>query len=162
MSSSKHAHFLKHKLPEAKIYNIYSDICVPDKAYQKFYDKVESSDSEFIFQADLSRLRIEDKEDKLIVNYINNQNKPELISVDMVILANSLIPAKGSDHIIETFNIEKDEFGFISTQSFAIGSVLTSRPGIYVAGCAEGPKDIQNSIIQSEAAVANILSALEN
>ncbi|MEA1972883.1 MAG: FAD-dependent oxidoreductase, partial [Candidatus Cloacimonadota bacterium] len=30
MASSKHAHFLKHKLPDAKIYNFYQDICLSD------------------------------------------------------------------------------------------------------------------------------------
>ncbi|MEA1972182.1 MAG: pyridine nucleotide-disulfide oxidoreductase, partial [Candidatus Cloacimonadota bacterium] len=55
-------------------------------------------------------------------------------------------------------NVKNDKYGFIESQPYRIGTVATSRPGIFVAGCAEGPKDIQNSVVQSQAAVAEVIS----
>lgn len=158
MASSKHAHFLHHKLPHAKIYNIYSDICLPDKTYQKFYEDVKAHSSKFIYQTDRDKMKISEENGKLKVEYLDNNNKDAFINVDMVILANALRPAVGSEELKEVLGINHDKFGFIEAQPFRIGSVATSKPGIFVAGCAEGPKDIQNSIIQSEAAVAQIIS----
>jgi heterodisulfide reductase subunit A len=41
-----------------------------------------------------------------------------------------------------------------------IGSIETSRSGVFVAGSAEGPKDIQTSVIQAEAAAGKIMAFL--
>jgi len=158
MSSSKHAHFLKHKLPEAKVYNLYSDICVIDKTYQKFYADVESLSSEFIFLTDREKMDIKEVEGKLKITYLNNKNKEDSLTVDMVILESAIAPSEGVEELSKSLEIDRDPYGFIAAQSFRLGSVATSRSGIFVAGCAEGPKDIQNSVIQSEAAVAGILS----
>ncbi|MDA3885701.1 MAG: FAD-dependent oxidoreductase [Candidatus Delongbacteria bacterium] len=161
MSSSKHAHFIKHKLPDTKIYNIYSDLCLPDKTYQKFNDKVKAESSEFIFQADRNKMTVSEDGDKLLITYLNNEEKESTLSVDMLILASSLVPPKDIEEITNALDIERDEFGFIAVEPHKIGSVETSRPGIFVAGCAEGPKDIQGSVLQAEAAVAGILSIQE-
>jgi heterodisulfide reductase subunit A2 len=161
MYSSKHAHFIKHKSPDTKIYNFYNDICVPDKTYQKFYEKVRSESSEFILQSNRDDMKIEGNGDKIKISYNNNKASMASLEVDMVILANALKPAENIEELISLLDVEKDQFGFIKAQTFRIGSVATSRPGIYVAGCAEGPKDIQGSVLQSEAAVAQVLSVLD-
>ncbi len=159
MSSSKHAHFIKHKLENVRIFNLYSDICLTDKNYQKFYDSVKSHDSEFIFQADMNSINIEEAGDKLNVKYLY-KGKVEQISTDMVILANSLVPPKNIVDLTEILKIDRDKYGFISVEPYEIGSVETSRAGIFVAGCVEGPKDVQSSILQAEAAVAGILAVI--
>ncbi|MCK5761038.1 MAG: CoB--CoM heterodisulfide reductase iron-sulfur subunit A family protein [Candidatus Delongbacteria bacterium] len=158
MSSSKHAHFIKHKLPDAKIYNIYSDLCLADKTYQKFNEKVSNESSEFIFQADRNKMKITETGDKLSVSYINKEEKENSLTVDMVVLASALVPPENIEELTKILDIERDEYGFIAVESYKIGSVETSRPGIFVAGCAEGPKDIQGSVLQAQAAVAGILS----
>jgi heterodisulfide reductase subunit A len=161
MYSSKHAHFIKHKLPDAKVYNFYNDICVPDKTYQKFYEKVKTESSEFILQANRDEMKISGNGDKVKIDYRDRKSEAACLEVDMVILANALRPATGMEELVKALGVETDQFGFIKAQTFRIGSVATSIPGIYVAGCAEGPKDIQNSVLQSEAAVAQVLSVLE-
>ncbi|MDA3837580.1 MAG: FAD-dependent oxidoreductase [Candidatus Delongbacteria bacterium] len=158
MSSSKHAHFIKHKLPDVKIYNIYSDLCLADKTYQKFNDKVSKESSEFIFQTDRNKMKITETGDKLSVSYVNKEEKEDSLTVDMVVLASALVPPKNIEELTNILDIERDEFGFIAVEPHKIGSVETSRAGIFVAGCAEGPKDIQSSVLQAEAAVAGILS----
>ncbi len=162
MASSKHAHFLHHKLSNAKIYNIFSDICVTDKTYQKFHEEVKKGSSQFIYQADRDKMNITEKGGKLSVSYLDKDSKEADLNVDMVILASAVKPAEGSDTLCDKVGIDRDKFGFIETQAFKIGSVTTSKPGVFVAGCAEGPKDIQNSVIQSEAAVAQIMSLLNS
>ncbi|RLC54190.1 MAG: CoB--CoM heterodisulfide reductase iron-sulfur subunit A family protein [Candidatus Cloacimonadota bacterium] len=162
MASSKHAHFLRHKLKDAKIYNIYSDICLPDKTYQKFYEDVKAHSSQFIYQSDRDKMKITEKNGKLKIEYLDSKEKSAFLDVDMVILANALKPAIGSDELGKVLGINHDKFGFVEAQPFNIGTVVTSKSGVFVAGCAEGPKDIQSSIIQSEAAVAEIMSLLNS
>jgi heterodisulfide reductase subunit A len=158
MSSFKHAHFIKSKIPDAEIYNIYTDICLPDKSYQKFYTHAKEHNSKLLFQSDPSKMSITEKGGKLEVSYKNGKETNQTVNVDMVILANSFVPPSRMDELAKILDVKTDDFGFIETEPFRLGTLETSRPGIFVAGCAEGPKDVQSSFIQSEAAVAGILS----
>jgi heterodisulfide reductase subunit A len=54
--------------------------------------------------------------------------------------------------------IEIDQYDHALTNSFE--PVQTSRPGIYVCGTFEGPKDIPQSVIESSASAAVVGSAL--
>ena len=47
-----------------------------------------------------------------------------------------------------------DDDGFLKTVDYLQYPVETSKPGVYVAGCCERPKDITESVIQASAAAA--------
>jgi len=79
----------------------------------------------------------------------------------MVILSLAMIPGKETSHLSKVLGINKDTKGFFLTQNRNIGSVETTKSGIFVAGCAEGPKDVQNSIIQAEASVGKVINCLQ-
>ncbi|MFP3975321.1 MAG: CoB--CoM heterodisulfide reductase iron-sulfur subunit A family protein, partial [Dehalococcoidia bacterium] len=48
MYSMKFDRMLKSQIPEAKITHFYSDLCIPGKSYQKFYEDTRGLGSEFI------------------------------------------------------------------------------------------------------------------
>jgi len=60
--------------------------------------------------------------------------------------------------LAKTFNIDLDPYHFTTTSSF--DPVRTSRPGIYVSGAFQAPKDIPTSVIESSASAAMAESAL--
>ena len=160
MYSFKHAHFVNLKNSEAKIYNLYHDICLPDKSYQKFYLETKEKISDFIFYSDIKQIEVQQKGDNLVVNYPNNKGDNASIQADMVVLAVPVIPSEGLEKLAEILDIELDRFGYIATEISQIGSIKTSRQGVFVAGCSEGPQDIQSAVLQAEAAVANTISLL--
>ncbi len=159
--SARHAHFMKEKLPGVKIYDIYTDLCLPDKTYQKLNNEIRKNTAEYIYQSDITKMQILEKDGKLEIKYLDNQDKPASLKVDMAILTVAIKPAEGIDELAGILAIERDQYGFISPSDGSIGSICTSQPGIFVAGCAEGPKDIQSCVVQAEAAVAKIMSLLE-
>ncbi len=158
MYSFKYAHFIKDKLPDATVYNIYSDICVPDKTYQKFYNKIKDKDSTFIFQSSPEEMKISGNNGKLHLSLTKSLEKS--LDVDMVILACAVVPSKASDELAKILGIELDSKGFFQIQKGNIDTVQTSNEGIFTIGCAEGPKDIQNSVIQAESAVGEVITLL--
>ncbi len=160
MYSFKYAHFIKDKLPDTKIYNIYSDICVPNKNYQKFYDKIKNSLSTFIFQSSPEEIQITGNNGKININLMNSKDSKKSLDVDMVILACALVPSKTSEILGKTLGLKLDNKGFYQTQKENLGTVQTSVDGIFIIGCAEGPKDIQDSVIQAESAVGEVVSLL--
>ena len=48
MYSLKFDHYLKSKIPEIKISEFYTDLCVPGKSHQKFYEKVKEKKVDLI------------------------------------------------------------------------------------------------------------------
>lgn len=147
MHSFKHAHFIRHKLPDAKVFNLYRDICVPDKTYQRFFEKVKK-EGDFRFIPDGVQPAVTGEDGKLQVQYASAAGETEIIEVDMVILAVALVPNKGASEVAQILDIKQDSHGFF--QTIATGSVESSRKGIFIAGCCEGPKDIQGAVLQAE------------
>ncbi len=80
---------------------------------------------------------------------------------DMVVLAPALLPSRGLDQLASVLGVDMDEDGFIRSVA-ALGSLeQTTREGIYVAGCASGPKDIPDSVAQASGAAASAMGYIE-
>jgi len=71
---------------------------------------------------------------------------------DMVILATACAPGKGTKELAEILGTEIDQFGFFKTSS--MHPLDTTRAGIFVCGCAHGPMDIPESVVQASSAAA--------
>ena len=157
MYSAKFAHFLKHKIPDAKIYEFYTDLCIPGKSHQRFYEETCKKGVDFVHFDDI---RIEGQKGGLQINYKDGNGKGNVAQTDMVILSPAMIPGKGAAQLADILGIALDEQGFFATQNEQLSPVTTEKEGIFITGCAEGPKDIPDSIAQAEAAVGKILASL--
>lgn len=160
MYSLKHAHFLKHKLPKAKIYNLHTDICVPGKSYQKFFMETKEEGIKLLYNLSVDSIKVTENEASLDVEYLNSAENQETITVDMVILAPAIIPLKDNTSLSNIAGIDQDENGFLMSRTDQISTTETTREGIYMAGCVAGPKDMQSSVSQAESAVGKVLSVL--
>ena len=161
MYSLKFAHFLKKKLPEASVFNLHSDICVPDKTYQKFFDGVKGTHSEMLYNSSMEDLEVSASGAGLKVTYRDEKGETAELDIDMVILATAVVPDAAAPALAEVLGIDCDSRGFFRTLDEDVSSVESSREGIYIAGTAEGPKDSQSSVMQAEAAVGKVLAFLE-
>lgn len=76
----------------------------------------------------------------------------------MVVLSVGLGVSGEAIDLAHRLGIELDQYNFASTTSFE--PVKTSRPGIFVCGAFEAPKDIPSSVIESSAAAGVAGSSL--
>jgi len=157
MASLKLSHFIKKKLPDVKITQFYSDLCIPGKAYQEFYQEVQESGVDFI-RATATEVSQAGKE--LAVKYKTEDDKESTLAVDMVVLNPAVEPGADSSKLAETLDISQDKDGFFSEKEPDLTSVATAQDGIFIAGCAQGPKDVAETIAEAEAASGRILSLL--
>ena len=102
----------KHKLPETKIYNLYTDICVPDKTHQKFVEKFRDKETQLIYYSSEEALNVSKNEEGIDVQYINETDGKETLNVDMVILATAMVPGKDVGELSKIAQIDLDENGF--------------------------------------------------
>ena len=155
MASIKQAHFLKNKIPELKITQLYSDLCVPGRVYQKFYQEVKESGVDFT-RATVSEVMQQGA--GVAIKYKSEGGEENTLNVDMLILAPAIEPAVDSAKLADVLGIPRDEHGFFAEKEFDLGAVDTSREGIFIAGCAQSPKDVPDTVAEAEATVGRILS----
>jgi len=77
---------------------------------------------------------------------------------DMVILATACAPGKDTTKLAEILGVEINKFGFFKTSPFQ--PLDTTRPGIFVCGCAHGPMDIPESVAQASSAAARAVETI--
>jgi len=154
MYSLKFNHYLKSKIPEIKISEFYTDLCIPGKSHQKFYEKMKETGVNLVRVKEV----VVEKQGKGIAVKYKDGNKKDSLLVDMVILASSIEPRNDTSKLAKVLGISLDEYGFFKEEHPDVSSVTTSKPGVFIAGCVQGPKNIQNSVSQANAAVGKILS----
>ncbi|MBN2543329.1 CoB--CoM heterodisulfide reductase iron-sulfur subunit A family protein [bacterium] len=155
MYSYKFSQYLKHSFPDAKVFQLYSDMCVPGKSYQKFYKQTMDKGVDFIYHEDVE---VKGNGSKIKLNVKNGKDKDQELEVDMVILAQSLKSTESNSELAKILGIEQDDKGFFVSMTESFEPASTAKPGIYVVGCSEAPKDVPQSIAQAEAAVGKVLA----
>ncbi len=153
INSLKFIHYLKEKIEDIKITNFYRDLCLPGKKYDKFAGDMKSLGTDFIRSDDIE---ISSGDKSILVNYMNGDAKKQL-PADMVILSSSIEPQKDNNDLAKVLGIELDSFGFFQESDPDFGTETSTRDGIYIAGCAQAPKDIQNCVTQAQSAVEKAL-----
>jgi heterodisulfide reductase subunit A len=94
----------------------------------------------------------ENEDESLKVRYVNEQGQIRNEEFDMVVLSVGIESSESAKELADKVGIQLDQHGFAQTSPFS--PVATSRPGIYVAGCFQGPKDIPCSVMEASAAAA--------
>jgi heterodisulfide reductase subunit A len=155
MASLKLSHFIKKKLPEVKITHFYSDLCIPGKDYQRFYEEVKESGVDFI-RATVTEVSQSGKE--RAIKYKTEDGKESTLTADMVILNPALEPGPDSTKLSEILKIQQDKDGFFSEKEPDLSPIDTAQDGIFIAGCAQGPKDIAETVAEAEATAGRVLS----
>ena len=164
MQSLKFAH-LVHERTGATVYNFYIDMRTPFKDYDEFYQRVMEEGTLFVrgkVAEVTDAARLPGEEGKLIVQVEDTlAGKQRRIPVDMVILSAGLEPRADSKETGKLFGISCSTNGWFTEKHPKLDPVATMTEGIYIAGCAQGPKDIPASVVQGAAASARVLGKIE-
>jgi len=156
MYSLKFNHYLKSKIPDVKISEFYTDLCIPGKSHQKFYEKMKETKVNMIRA---SNVEVAKQGKEISIKYNNGSGKKGNLGVDMVILSPAIEPSHDASKLAKTLGISIDEYGFFQQENLEDSSVVSSKPGVFIAGCSQGAKNIQESVSQASAAVGKILSS---
>ncbi len=155
--SFKFARMLKSQLPEVKVSHFYSDLCIPGKSYQKFYEETKGLGIEFVRAG---KTKVAQNGKGMAVKYETERGQEGESATDMVILVSAMEPSSDTNKLAQLLGIPLDDEGFLAREHQLLAPVDSSVSGVFVVGCAQGPQNISESIVQSEAAAGKILSSL--
>ncbi len=133
----------------------YMDIRTAGKALEEFYWDSEHGNHDIKFirgrvaeiyeDIDTHNLsvKMEDTETGIIT---------EIDDISMVVLNSSFRPSEGNEKLAEILGIELEEDGFFKSLHPNAKAIETTRPGIFVAGCAHGPRDGTDTVNEGKGA----------
>ncbi len=160
MYATKQARQYKEKHPEASIYIFYMDIRAFGKGYEEFY---ESAGRNFGIKYIRGRIGevYEDEDHSIIVRAEDTLLQKQIeIKLDMLVLSCGLVARYDADQIASILTIQRSADGFFMEAHPKLRPVDTLTDGIFVAGVAQGPKDIPDAVAQAKGAASGAASLM--
>ncbi len=156
MLALKNAKLLKEEFPEATITICYIDIRTNEKGFEEYYQRAKDSDIRMI-RGKVGEIS-EDPETKDIKLRVYSSLTDEIINMraDLVVLSSAVLPSKGTEQISKVLNLDVGKNGFLTESHFGLMPQETKSKGIFIAGFAQGPKDIAYSVSQARAAASKV------
>jgi len=129
----------------------YIDIRTHGKDFEQYYNRARETGVRFI-KSKISNILPVDDTGNLAIGYVNETGQRIRETFDMVVLSVGFNVSAQAVSLSQKLGIELDAFQHAVTGSFE--PVQTSKPGIFVCGTFESPKDIPQSVIESSACAA--------
>ncbi|MBW1836484.1 MAG: FAD-dependent oxidoreductase [Deltaproteobacteria bacterium] len=152
MYATKQAIISKDHDPEIEPTIFFIDIRAQGKGFDRYYERARSEVGVRYIRSMISRVVENPKTHNLEINYVDEADDIQTEEFDLVVLSVGLRPNPSTVTLAETLGIELNEFGFCETKPLDI--VSTSKPGIFVSGVFQSPKDIPDTVIQASGAAA--------
>jgi len=151
MYTAKQAHLVRERIPDAKITVCYMDIRAFGKGYEEFYERVQR---ENIHYRRGNPSEIYKRGPSLVIRGEDTLlGEPYEEEADLVVLATGLVPRKDVGNIGKLLGLSQTPDGFLQ-EAQTEETIATSRAGIFLAGCCQGPKDIPDTVAQASGAAS--------
>ena len=157
MYIAKQAILTKDHIPDSRSYVFYIDIRSPGKGYDEFTRRAQEDYGVNYIRGRVSK--IYPKGNKMVVRGADTLLGTQVeIEADLVVLATAVTAAPGAAELAEKLHISYDTFGFYVESHPKLRPVETNTSGVFLAGAAQGPKDIPASVCQGSAAASKVLA----
>ena len=144
--AKEHVHFVKPTI-------FYMDVRAYGKGFDAYYERAKSEYGIRFIKCMVSKIREHFKTKNLLFTYLDDQGNFVEEEFELVVLSVGMVPSKATMEMAKRMGVELDTYGYCKTKPFEPTS--TSRPGIYVCGAFQGPKDIPETVSQASGAVAD-------
>jgi len=158
MHAIKEAIIAKEHDGKAEVFILGMDIRAVGKGFEEYRNRGGRESGIQYIRSRVAEVT-EDAHHNLTVWYEDTKERQvRQLPVDLVILSTACQPGASTNRMAELLGIEINEFGFFKTPGYP--PMDTTRPGIYVCGCAHSPMDIPESVAQASSAAARAAQVL--
>ncbi|HUK51339.1 MAG TPA: CoB--CoM heterodisulfide reductase iron-sulfur subunit A family protein [Terriglobales bacterium] len=147
---------LLQKRKDLHLYHLHRDI----RTYglnETLYEKASRDGVVFLKYSDETPPTVTEKNGKLHVklkDLLTPIDEELELSVDLVVLVTGMTPRKDNDHLYGMLKISKGKDHFLLEIHPKLKPVETAIAGVYIAGTAQAPRDIKETLASAEAAAA--------
>ncbi|MFX1496222.1 MAG: FAD-dependent oxidoreductase [Promethearchaeota archaeon] len=153
--SIKNLSLLKELKPEIEIVVLYRDLQMAKKEFEEYYR--ERRKNAIFLRYSLERLpkidKISNKPEKYKISLFDTNLQEDLsFDTDLVILATPMIPNNNLTELAKMLKVPLDKNGFFLEAHVKLRPLDFATDGIFLSGCAQWPKNVQDSIAQANGA----------
>ncbi len=159
MVSTKQSMIAADHLPGLEATIFYMDIRAHGKDFDQYYERAKKQGVNYIKGIPSRIIQVSDTKD-LRTSFYNEANQLQEKDFDLIILSVGMEPGLSAVDTAKRLGIELNEYGFCSTDRFT--PLNTSRPGVFVGGAFQEPKDIPETVTQASAAASMAMELLSS
>lgn len=154
MYAIKDARLIKEMYPDSEVYVFYTDMRAYAKGYEEFYNITQQYNIKFIRGRAAEVIELPETANLLVRAEDTLAGEEIEVEVDLVVLAAAILPGKDADKIKTILKIARGQDGFFMEAHPKLRPVDTLTDGIFLAGVAQGPKDIPDTVSQAKGAAS--------
>ncbi|TET10280.1 MAG: CoB--CoM heterodisulfide reductase iron-sulfur subunit A family protein [Candidatus Atribacteria bacterium] len=155
MYTVKQAMLYKHAVPDGQAYVFYMDIRCNGKGYEEFLQRGIEEDRILYLRGRVSKIFKDGDKIKVWGADTLTGRKIE-ISADLVVLVMAMVPGKGAKKLAEKLRLATDDYGFLTEAHPKLRPVESLTAGYFLAGAAQAPKDIPETVAQASGAASKV------
>jgi len=152
-----HARAIKEMYPDTEVYIHYTNIQAPYRGFEEYYNETSSLGIKFVRGA---VKKVEEQGGQLFIGYEDaDLQRTEETTTELVVLSVGQEPSDDTAKLSEMFRIERDIDDFFMEVNPRV--VAEDKTGVFIAGCALGPKNIRYAVADGRAAAENAIRLME-
>lgn len=159
MYTAKHALLYRHAVHDGHATVFYIDIRAGGKDYEEFVNRAMEDERILYLRGKVSKVfRKGDKTEVWGVDTLSG--RPVKVEADLVVLAQAMIPREETQNIVSMLKLAKGPDGFLKEAHPKLRPVESLTAGVFLAGSAQGPKDIPETVAQASGTASKAATIL--
>ena len=136
----------------------YIDIRTFGKDFERYYNRAKDDLAIRFIKSRITHVEPMNGKGAHLIRYIDEKGNSVGEEFDIVVLSVGLGVGANTVALAEKLRVDLNQYEYVKTDG--LDPVQTSRPGIYVCGTFQAPKDIPSSVIDASAAAGQVGSRL--
>ena len=136
----------------------YIDMRTFGKDFERYYNRAKEDLGVRFIKSRITHVEPMSAEGTHLIRYVDEKGNSVGEPFDIVVLSVGLGVDDGTAALAEKLAVDLNQYQYVKTGG--LDPVQTSRPGIYVCGTFQAPKDIPSSVIDASAAAGQVGSIL--
>ncbi len=150
MFAAKEAVISREHDPEIQPTIFTMDVRAYGKDFDAYYERAEKERGVRIVRSMVSRVLERPSTKNLELTWTGPDDRFVTEEFDLVVLSCGMEPGESAQRTAAALGVDLNAYGFCRTTSFE--PVSTSRPGVFVCGAFQAPKDIPETVAQASGA----------
>jgi heterodisulfide reductase subunit A len=157
MYVAKQSMAFKQQAPDGQATVFYIDIRSQGKGYEEFVQQAMEEHKVLYLRGKPSKV-FEENGQVMVWGVDTLTGLPIEVEADLVVLATAVVPQPDAQEFGQLLRVSTDEHGFLSEAHPKLRPVESLTAGVFLAGAAQFPKDIPETLAQASGAAAKVLS----
>jgi heterodisulfide reductase subunit A len=156
MYVAKQAMLYKQQMPSGQATVFYIDIRTQGKGYEEFAQQAMEEYDVLYVRGKASKV-FQQNGHVVVWGVDTLTGLPIEVEADLVVLATATVPRSDAQELGQLLRIATDEHGFFSEAHPKLRPVESLTAGVFLAGAAQFPKDIPETVAQASGAASKVL-----